>query len=330
MSHAELGRRITAMFIADDKKPTDACSMNKSGCALDSRRWDGRSAEGCKKYFEKIKADCTKFKGCHDRVMSMKLTGNPGEDDLMRCAELLYSDGSRSASHMYDCIRNKQYHVAKPFKFKVDYLYLVERFNMLHASGVLQKRWSENNQIEQPIGSKKAKLLGKEIKKSSEKELQNANEAIVRMEATLRNAVGKKAEIAQEKLLLGRKECELDMAAKLLAPGSTIAEDKKKRIEVLLTNRLIESLSDNMINKNEMKNVDSIEDSRRNDDSKNNNDSVNAIPESASVFPNINVGNVYVEVLPMLSLTKCNAPVCKHCHSSKMCDKFSLHFYLHN
>lgn len=258
MSGTELGRRIRVAFVNSSSKPSSACTLIKSGCPLDSRRWDGRSAEGCRKYFDKIKSDCTRSKGCHDRVIKMDLTGNPSED-VLRCAELLFSDGGTASSHMYDCIRKKHYHIAKPFKFTEAYLFLSRTTNMLDAGGIGSKKVIDDDEKERPVGCKKAKgLVGKQ-KETKNKEAGSAADAIIKMEVTLNKALESKTKIAKEKLLVYRKRYGLEMPAKLLTPGSSIPADEKKKIERLLTKRLVASLEEYVVDEPDMKRVNRSE-----------------------------------------------------------------------
>lgn len=112
MSTAELGRRRRASFITDYLRPENACTTVKDGAQLDTRLWDGRSADACLKRWRKVRKECTKFKSCRDRIVRMELTGNPPEAEIDRCASLSYSEaGSSSKSSLYDCVRNPQYHI---------------------------------------------------------------------------------------------------------------------------------------------------------------------------------------------------------------------------
>ena len=138
MSAAELARRIRIRFVKDKCRPIHACTLQKTGCNLDSRRWDGRSSEGCKKFWERIRADCTRFKGCHDRVLALKLTGNPSDADIMRCADFIFSEGSTAMSHLYDCVRNEHYHIAHPLKYKEAYSFLLANTTLLNAADIRQ------------------------------------------------------------------------------------------------------------------------------------------------------------------------------------------------
>jgi len=61
---------------------------------------NGRFFVACGRQAEKIRRESTKFKEQFDRVTNMKLTGNPTNSDILRCASLLYSDGSQSMSHV--------------------------------------------------------------------------------------------------------------------------------------------------------------------------------------------------------------------------------------
>ncbi|KAI0560703.1 hypothetical protein FGB62_103g012 [Gracilaria domingensis] len=111
ISAAEHGRHIRALFIKRKCKPERACTLRKTGCELDCRRLGGRSTDGCQKQWDKIRAECTKYKSCYDRVrvIAMRLTGNPEDQDIARCASLLFSDGGNSISHLYDCVPNPKY-----------------------------------------------------------------------------------------------------------------------------------------------------------------------------------------------------------------------------
>ncbi|KAI0558724.1 hypothetical protein FGB62_190g016 [Gracilaria domingensis] len=243
MSAAEHGRRIRAIFIKDNGRPNEACTLEKSGCRFDRRRWDGRSADGCRKFWDKIRAECTRFKACYDRVIAMKLTGNPDDDALLRCGELLYSDGSNSISHLYDCVRNPHYHVSKPFKYKMPFQFLNAQTTMLQACGV-----GKEVEPERPMGTKAAKAKKEEERKDANKgQGAKVNENSVadsmhRIETLLRNSVSEKALQAKQKLALQQERLDWEMAMKLLSSTSVIAQEEKDAIERLMRKRLLKRL----------------------------------------------------------------------------------------
>ncbi|KAI0562936.1 hypothetical protein FGB62_49g217 [Gracilaria domingensis] len=100
----------------------------------------------------------TRFKACYDRLIAMKLTRNPGDNGLFHCADLLYSDGSKSLSHIYDCIRSPNYHIAKSFKIRETFTFLNGHTTVLQASGVEQAEKRRDVKPQGPIGTKAAKV----------------------------------------------------------------------------------------------------------------------------------------------------------------------------
>lgn len=90
MSNAQFGRKIRVQFTKDSRRPAAACSEKDGGGNPDNRRWDARSADACIKKWIIVRRECSKFKAVRDRLMVMELTGNPNDDDLDRCAHLLY------------------------------------------------------------------------------------------------------------------------------------------------------------------------------------------------------------------------------------------------
>ncbi|PXF42116.1 hypothetical protein BWQ96_08148 [Gracilariopsis chorda] len=243
MSGAELGRRIRSVFIKDNGRPQHACSLRRTGCELDQRRWDGRSADGCRKYWDRIRAECTRFKACYDRVIAMNLTGNVGPEDLIRCAALIYSDGSNSVSHLYDCVRNPNYHIAKRFKFKTSFTFLNENTILLQANGIDEVKKSGDVLLERPMGRKKAKKL-KEGKVDGARSGQDGfADSIRRIESILSDSVREKALMAKEKVALQREKLDWEMASKLLASESGVSLEEKREIRSLLKCRLLRRLA---------------------------------------------------------------------------------------
>lgn len=72
----------------------------------------------------KIKTAYVPFSAFLSSVERMQLTGHPFMEDLFRCAELLYIDGCKAISHLYNVIRNQAYHVRQPVPFCDSFKYL--------------------------------------------------------------------------------------------------------------------------------------------------------------------------------------------------------------
>jgi hypothetical protein len=135
MKQSEYSRRIRAKFLKSPSRPT-GIAYDGSGCEMDSRRWDGRSAESCGKQWSKIKSPCVKFHSCMERLKGMELTGNPTEDDFKRCAISLYNSGSATTSHLYDVINNAEYRIGNLFPFLECYDWLSTSSSILNCSPV--------------------------------------------------------------------------------------------------------------------------------------------------------------------------------------------------
>ena len=82
-----------------------ACT-DKNGGELDTRRWDSRSVDACRKMWEKFHKHCQKYCGAQKKVRDLKLTGDPNAEKVERCVQLLYSKGREAMSHLYVCVRN--------------------------------------------------------------------------------------------------------------------------------------------------------------------------------------------------------------------------------
>ncbi|KAI0560556.1 hypothetical protein FGB62_110g03 [Gracilaria domingensis] len=217
MSAAEHGPRIRAIFIKDKARPRDAYRLLKTGCSLDSRRWYERSSDGCRKTCDKIRAECTRYKSCYDRVISMTLAGNPGDEEFLRCPDLLYSDGSQSVSHLYDCASNQHYHIQKPFKFKAPFTFLNTRTTMLQA--------------------------GKEKSGKTEGDGEEGDaHTMKRIKELLENSVKEKASVARENIALQREKLEWEMTLKVLGAGCLVSEEEKAKIQRLMRTRLLHRL----------------------------------------------------------------------------------------
>ena len=74
-----------------------------------------------------VRQECTKFYCHRKRVVAMKLTGNPTDEELDRCAQLLYSHGTQTVSHMYDCIRNPKYVMKAKFTYWEPFRFLASK-----------------------------------------------------------------------------------------------------------------------------------------------------------------------------------------------------------
>lgn len=110
-------------------------------------------------------ASCTNVKGCCHIVLTMKLTGNTDNEALYRAAEMILSNESQSTSHVYDCVRNPNYHVTTKFKWRVfsssDQIVLYCRHVECREALIVGKK-------KHPIGTKAAK-------KAKEQRRLNAN-----------------------------------------------------------------------------------------------------------------------------------------------------------
>ncbi|PXF40874.1 hypothetical protein BWQ96_09419 [Gracilariopsis chorda] len=162
MSAAQLSRRIRSTFIKDRERPAHACSFGNKGGPMDARRWDGRPAEACLKQWVKVRREATKFKDARDRVPAMELTGNPDDDVLDHCAQLIYSEGGRVVSHLYDCIRHPDYYIKKPFPFFAAYQLLSSKNTLLDAVGATKEDSEGKDEREESVKVKKknARPLG--------------------------------------------------------------------------------------------------------------------------------------------------------------------------
>lgn len=240
MTSAEMGRRIRSHFLNDKSRPTDACSTRDKG-PLDSRRWDGRSAAACHKQWDNLRRECTKFKGCMQRVKNMKLTGNPTEEDLFRCASLLFSDGGKSVSHLYDCIRNPAYHISKPFKHEGTFYFLDTHSSLLDASGVIE---DDIKRASRPMGTKKAKEVKAEGHGTQKRDPRtSAVDGVRRIEKLLAETSASKLNLSAKKLQFQRERMEWEMAKTLIGPGSNASSEERHMLSTLLRKRLISSLS---------------------------------------------------------------------------------------
>ena len=239
MTAAEMNRKIRSEFIQNPMKPKEACTSNDKG-PFDSRRWDGRSAVACGRQWETLRRECTRFKGCHDRIKNMKVTGNPTEEDLFRCASLIYSDGGKSISHVYDCVRNPHYHISKPFKLDKPYHFLSTETKILDASSA---RVEVDEKVERPMGTKAAKKQ-KDQKKLSGASLDDnsVSSSIKRIENMLASNAERRHHLYQEKLSFQREKMEWETAKVLMGPGSNANSEEREQMNSLLRKRLMNSL----------------------------------------------------------------------------------------
>lgn len=240
MTSAEMGRRIRSHLLNDKARPDDACTTRDKGL-LDSRRWDGRSAAACHKQWDNLRRECTRFKGSLQRVKNMQLTGNPTDDDLFRCASLLFSDGSKAVSHLYDCIRNPDYHISKPFKHAKTFLFLDSHSTLLDAGGIMEE---DRKRASRPIGTKKAKEMKSEGGSTKMQDPgTSAADGVRRIEKMLAESSASKLTLSAKKLQFQRERMEWEMAKTLIGPGSNASSEERDMLSTLLRKRLIASLS---------------------------------------------------------------------------------------
>ncbi|PXF49640.1 hypothetical protein BWQ96_00518 [Gracilariopsis chorda] len=239
MNNAEKARRIRAAFIKDPLRPKEACTTDDKG-DLDHRRWDGRSARAVLGQWEIIRRECTKYHACVKRIGRAQLTGNPSEEDQLRCASLLYSDGSRAMSHLYDCIRNKDYHVKKPFRFMSAYKVLSGSETMLEAFVVTEEGASK---VLRPEGVKTAKKRkAEEIAKALNSKEEDVGQSVKRIQQMIEENIKSRKATTQLKLQYERERMEWDMAKTLLGPGSDATSEERRTISGLLKRRLMNRL----------------------------------------------------------------------------------------
>ena len=84
MSKAEIACRLRSHLIKISLRPSKVCT-DKNGGELDTRRWDGLSADACRKIWEKMRKDCQKYYDAQKKVHDAKLTGNPNAEQVERC-----------------------------------------------------------------------------------------------------------------------------------------------------------------------------------------------------------------------------------------------------
>ena len=199
MSKAEMGRRLRSQLIKSTLRPSKACT-DKQGGELDTRRWDGRSADACRKMWDKVRQDCTKYYGAQKKVRDAKLTGNPTAEQLERCVQLLYAKGSEAMSHLYDCVRNPSYYNGKPFQMHSACTFLSQNTCLLDAE---QDNGMEKGS-DRPNGVKKARKEKEETKEKKvatvQGELSNVAGSIEEMKNAMREKQEMRAAVERKRL----------------------------------------------------------------------------------------------------------------------------------
>lgn len=71
-----------------------------------------------------MRKDCKTFNDIVNRINSLHLTGNFGEDEFMNMAKVEFSVGSQVNTHLYEKSINKEYMFNNRFDFEVAYPYL--------------------------------------------------------------------------------------------------------------------------------------------------------------------------------------------------------------
>lgn len=251
MNMAQLGRKIRTAFITDEDRPEKACSTSKDGGALDNRRWDGRSAEACLKMWQRLRRECTRFKGIHDRINGLQLTGNPSEAALLRCASLEFSEGRQVPGHLYDCINNREYFIRKPFMFVRPYLFLSSSTKLisgvaLHAA---ENDGEENSSspMKRPIGTKKAKAEGQVKKTTARRSMPESVDmmanAMTEMQKTAREKQEFKQKMEMRKLDFEQQRFWYERADALFGASSSAPEEQRQEAARLMRKRVLSSLA---------------------------------------------------------------------------------------
>lgn len=92
-------------------RPSSSCTLVNSRCALDKRRWDGRTAVSYVYVFDKARAAYSRFEQVH-QYLAMHLTISPTEIDVLRVTTAVYQTPALK-SHAYDIIRNPGHVIGK-------------------------------------------------------------------------------------------------------------------------------------------------------------------------------------------------------------------------
>ena len=120
----------------------------------------------------------------------MKLTGNPTDEELDSCAQLLYSHGTQTLSHMYDCIRNSNYLIKAKFKYWGLFRFLASKNQLINGSPSLSSSSGEGSEVDVERSdvvknAEKAKQEKKEGKKTVKKNIQSVAASMDRMQETM-------------------------------------------------------------------------------------------------------------------------------------------------
>lgn len=170
-----------------------------------------RSLEACLKTWICVWKECKSFSGQSKRVDALKLTGNPFESDLDHCVSLLYSDRICVISHLYDCIKNPNHHVKKPFMFLDQCKWLHANKQLIHGDAknpTEEDKQGFVNKLDRPTGVKKAKKEEEEKKKgmsTTEGDVQSVAVSIDKINKTMLEKVETPKIVGLRKLNLDRE-----------------------------------------------------------------------------------------------------------------------------
>lgn len=249
MSKAEMGRRLRTQFIKSALRPSKACT-DKNGGELDTRRWDGRSADACRKMWEKVRKDCQKYYGAQKKVYAAKLTGNPSPEQLDRCVQLVYLKGSEAMSHLYDCVRNPKYFMGTPFQMHSACDFLSGNTRLLDAendNGMMRAADGTDVRRDRPDGLKKARKEKEEKKESKATvhgELSNVAGSINQLQNAMREKNEMRAAIERKRLDMERERFIWDKAEKMFGTGSCAPVEEREMAERLMRKRVLASLQE--------------------------------------------------------------------------------------
>ena len=249
MSKAEMGRRIRSVIIKHELRPDDACTTRDSG-DLDVRRWDGRSSDACRKMWMTVRADCTKYYSARKKVDAIELTGNPTDEDMERCYQLVYYKGSEAMSHLYDCVRNKKYFVGKHFKFVTPFKFLESNTQLIQGEG-MQGEVVDGDGVmkrtERPRGNKKAKEEREHAEKGKKKTtveegIYDVAGCMKKIHESMEQKNVVKRAVESRRIDLESERFWWDKAEKMFGTGSSAPSEERAIAERLMRKRVLASL----------------------------------------------------------------------------------------
>lgn len=182
----------------------------------------------------------------------MKLTGNPDEDALERCAKSVYSEGGTATSHLYDVIRNPNYLIRKPFGFIDAFRFLNRKKTLLRAADVIDALKEEEKKV-RPIGIKTAKR--QKAEENARKQLgigglqQSASEmasSVKRIEEAMLASQTAKNKLAEMKVSLEKRRLDWEMSHELYGPGSDATQEERAQFSRLMRKLLLHSLEEDI------------------------------------------------------------------------------------